>query len=198
MFYYIDSSGEPHFFSELWIFIPMAISLNLLVYYKRCVNRKRRREFEKLLRKIENHQRLKKILFVSLGVNAYSLFLRGGTDSELVNDFVDVEYIRNKCIIQDGISFLDHERLRNLVHSLYSYKRTGKIIYVTATVLCSIAQIWGDKGLALPFAVGFFGTTDKYYAARAFIGSVFWGITGIIWQINLNPFTLVIGFFLGT
>ena len=89
---------------------------------------------------------------------------RGGTD------FIDVDYI--DCDIEDGLRFLDHNRLRKIIHDLYRYKRRGKIIYITTTAVCHLANTYGQTFLALPFAIGDFGVTNLYQTIRKTVVTV--------------------------
>jgi hypothetical protein len=116
-------------------------------------------QIEQLKYQIEREKKLRRILYLSLGLNGYSyLLIRGGSNFINVDDIV--------CAIDEGLRYLDDPRLRNIIHDLYRHKRKGKIIYITATALCHLTHRYGKTFLALPFAIGDFGFTNLYQTAR--------------------------------
>ena len=101
---------------------------------------------KELEQKLEYEKKLRRILLVSFGVNTFAYLLTlGGTQ------FIDTDYIG--CGTETGLHYLDDMRLRNIINDLYSCKRKGKIIYITATALCHLAHRYGKNSLALPFAL---------------------------------------------
>ena len=165
MLYWKYSSNRTFFLNEYWIFIPSAVLADYLIIRKIRFNRARMKELKRLIDQIEREKKLRKILLLSLGlsVSGYThLLTRGGSTDFLI----DTDYIKSACNIQEGVRYLDDIRLRNIITDLYRHKGKGKIIYVTATALCHIANKYGQTFLALPFAVGDFGLTSLYQTLR--------------------------------
>ena len=75
-------------------------------------------------------------------------------------------------------------RLKNIIVDLYRYKRKGKIIYVTATALCHIANHYGQKFSALPFAVSDFGLTSLYQTFRKVFAGILVGSVASLYFIS--------------
>ena len=137
--------------------------------------RSRKEKIEVLKRlkaQIEREKKLRRILLFSLGLNGCAFFLtRGGAD------FINTDYI--ECGIKEGLRYLDDNRLRNIIHDLYRHKRKGKVIFITATAVCHLANRYGKTVLALPFAInlglGDFGFTNLYQTTRKVVVSVLLG-----------------------
>lgn len=72
---------------------------------------------------------------------------------------------------------------------MYKNKRKGKIIYVTATVVCHIANHYGQPFLALPFAIGYFGLTSVYQTLRKGFVSIVLGAINL-WIVIVGTRTL--------
>ena len=165
MLYWKFSPNRVFFLNEYWIFIPSAILANYLTIRKIRLNKKRVKQLKKLIKQIEREKKIRKILYLSLGLNVYScvhILTRGGSTNFI--DMVDTDYIQ--CNIEKGVRYLDDTRLRNIIKDLYKHKRKGKIIYITATALCHISHKYGQMFLALPIAVGDFGLTNVYQTCR--------------------------------
>lgn len=110
-------------------------------------------------------------------MNGLAYFLpRGG------QDFIDTDYI--DCGIEEGLHFLDNKRVRKIILDLYRHKRKGKIIYITATAVCHIANQYGVMFSALPFAMGDFGLTSIYQTIRKVSIGVLLGSVGPLWFIG--------------
>lgn len=183
MFYWKYSSTTTYFINEYWLFIPSACLINYFIIRKRRLNKRRIEQLKTLLTKIEREQKIRKILLVSLGlsITGYSnllikyLLTRGGSD---IIDLIDSDYIREACAIEQGIGFLENKRLRKIVISLYRKKGRAKIIYITATALCQIADQYGITFLAFPVAIGDFGITNLYQTSRKLVGTTLIGAAG--------------------
>lgn len=202
MLYWKYSSTHTYFLNEYWIFVPSALLANYIFIRKIYSNKKKKREnieqLRKLTKQIERQKRLKKILFLSLGLNSYGyihLITRGGSSINFI-DVVDSDYIRDLCTIDEGIRFLDDARLRNIIKDLYSHKHKGKIIYITATALCHLFHRYGSTFLALPFAIGDFGLTNAYQTARKGIVTILLATVGPL-IINGNPVALFFALIFG-
>jgi hypothetical protein len=150
-------------------------------------------EIKKLIGQIEREKKIRKILLLSLGlsVTGYThLLTRGGSN------IIDTDYIKAACIIEEGVRYLDDTRLRNIITDVYRHKVKGQIIYVTATALCHIANRYGQRFLALPFAVGDFGLTSWYQALRKVFVTILLGGVGPLYIIG-GPVSLIFASILG-
>ena len=77
------------FLNEYWILIPMMALVNYLIIGKIRSPKERIEVLKRLKDQIEREKKLRRILFLSLGLNgwAYILHMRGGTD------FINTDYI---------------------------------------------------------------------------------------------------------
>ena len=155
--------------------------------------KKRDEELENLRKQIERYaeeEKLRRVLYLACGLSGltYASMYRGGAD------FINVDYL--DCGIENGVHFLDNDRLRKIIHDLYSHKRKGQMIYITATALCHLANQYGQNFIALPFAIGDFGFTNLYQTFRKGLVSVLVGFSGTLYILG-GPYTQVIGFILG-
>lgn len=181
------------FIHEYWVLVPIGIGVNVLFLRKHLVRRSKVKDLKKLRKFLEQQERILRIFFLAVSYSAgyyfpkeyifllyqasalrhYQNYLtnlieksfRGGEDR-----LIDVDYIN--CGIKYGLQFIDNDRIRKIVFSLYKNKRRGKVIYITATALCYIVARYGKDFLALPFAVGDFGVTSLYQATRKTVGVI--------------------------
>ena len=196
MLYYKFSPNRIFFLNEFWVFIPSTILINYIIIRKIHLDRQKVKKLKKLTQQLEREKKIRKILFLSLGLNVYSclhMFTRGGSINFI--DMVDTDSI--KCTIDEGVSYLDDARLRNIIKDLYKHKNKGKIIYITATALCHLTHRYGQTFLALPFAVGDFGLTNVYQTFRKAIVSILLGGVGPLIVIG-GPVALFFASILGT
>lgn len=207
MLYWKYSANRVFILNEYWIFIPAAILANLLIIPKIRSHKEKtlklqelKKELEKLLKKqkeqLEHQQKMRRILCLSLGLNGLGMsyfLLRGGAN---FIDFIDTDYILEKCEIEEGLRFLDNDRLRKIIHDLYRHKRKGRLIYITATAVCQLANIYGQTFLALPFAVGDFGVTNLYQTVRKLFVTVLLGAAGPLFILG-NPVAIAAAILLG-
>lgn len=162
MLYWKYSSNRIFFLNEYWIFIPTAILANYVIIRKIRLDRQRIEQLRILTEQIEREKKIRLILLLSLGLNGFIHILpRGGS-----TDLIDVEYLKLKCEVEEGVRYLDNQWLRNIIHDLYPHKRRNKIIYITATAVCHLANQHGQTFLALPFALGSLGLTSIYQTLR--------------------------------
>lgn len=167
MLYWKYSPTRTFFLNEYWIFIPSAIIVEYLIIARIRSNKAKLKHLKKLKKQLERAEKLKKIMLLALGVSgATNLYLlqRAGSIEEIF-DF-DTGYLRERCTIEEGVRYLDDNRLRNIIHNLHKNKVKGRIIYITATALCHIANTYGKTFLALPFAIGDFGVTSGIQVVR--------------------------------
>ena len=187
MLYWQYSYNRTFFLNEYWLFIPSALLANYILINKIRTNKAKEQELKELIEQVEYEKKIRKILFISLGLSlsmGYTpFFSRGGSSADLLN-LIDTDYIRKKCEIQEGIRFLDDVRLRKIISNFYQHKKKAHIIYITSTALCHIANKYGQQHLALPFAVGDFGLTSWYHALRKALVTVLLGAVGPLWLLN--------------
>ena len=194
MLYWKYSSNRIFFLNEYWIFIPSAILANYVIMRKIRLDRERMKQLKRLTEQIEREKKIRKILLLSLGLNGcIHLLTRGGS-----TEIIDTDYLlKELCNIEQGVRYLDDKRLRNIITDLYRHKRKGKIIYITATAACHLANRYGQTFLALPFAVGDFGLTNVYQTLRkGFVTFLLGGVGPLV--IIGSPVALIIAFMLGT
>jgi hypothetical protein len=190
MLYWKYSSNRIFFLNEYWIFIPSAILANYVIIRKIRLDRERMKQIKRLTEQIEREKKIRRILLLSLGLNGcIHLLTRGGS-----TDFIDTDYI--KCNIEQGVGYLDDTRLRNIITDLYRHKRKGKIIYITATAVCHLANRYGQTFLALPFAVGDFGLTNVYQTLRKGFVTILLGGVGPLVIVG-GPVALIVALMLG-
>lgn len=192
MLYWKYSPNRIFFLNEYWILVPTAIIGNYLIIRKICSHKNKtqqlKEELKQLKIKIERYkkeERLRRIVYLACGLSglSYLSMCRGGAD------LIDVDYI-NKCGIENGFRFLDNDRLRKIIHDLYHYKRQGKIIFITSTAICHLANQYGKTFLAFPFAIGDFGVTNIYQTIRKTVVTLALGGIGPCYVIG-TPRTLV-------
>lgn len=194
MLYWKYSSDRIFFLNEYWILIPSAILANSVIIRKIRLDRKRLKQLKRFKELIEREKKIRKILLLSLGLHGcIHLLTRGGSTGIVDTDYLLKEF----CKIEQGIGYLDDRRLRNIITDLYRHKRKGKIIYITATAACHLANRYGQTFLALPFAVGDFGLTNVYQTLRKGLVTILLGGVGPLVFIG-NPVALFFAFALGT
>lgn len=189
MLYWKYSSNRIFFLNEYWILIPTMALVNYVIIGKIRSHKKRIEVLKRLKDQIEHEKKLRRILFLSFGLNgwAYIKYMRGGSN------FINTDYI--ECGIETGLRYLDDNRLRNIIHDLYRNKRKGQVIYITATAVCHLAQQYGKTFLALPVAIGDFGFTNFYQTARKVVVTVLLGGVGPLWFVG-GPVALIGAFIL--
>lgn len=205
MLYWKYSSNRIFFLNEYWIFIPSAILANYVIIRKIRLDRKRMKQLKrlkeqieqlkKLKEQIEREKKIRKILLLSLGLHGCIHLLTRGGSTDFI-DMIDTNYIKLLCNIEEGVRYLDDKRLRNIINDLYRHKRKGKIIYITATAVCHLANRYGQTFLALPFAVGDFGLTNVYQTLRKGFVTILLGGVGPLVIIG-GPVALIVALTLG-
>lgn len=187
MLYWKYSPDGIFYLNEYCVLIPVGILTNYFIIRKIRSRKEKIKQLKKLLDQVKREKKIRRILYVSLGLNAFAgIFLtRGG------QNLIDVDYIQ--CNIEQGLRFLDDTRLRRIIHDLYRYKRRGKIIYITSTAVCHLINRYGQMFLALPFAIGDFGLTNIYQTARKVVVTVLLGGIGPLWFVG-GPVALAIAF----
>lgn len=142
--------------NEYWIFVPISIGLNY-IWIRRIIKHKKR------LRDIQA-EKLRKISNLAM----QSQIHRGG------DDFLDVSDI--KCLMEEGVSYLDDKRLVRIIETLFKKKMRRKILYIIATAICTVHKNFDSGFLSLPLVVGDFGLTSIAQTLKRLIATVFLSI----------------------
>lgn len=171
MIFFRYSANRIFYINEYWFMIPPAILANYFIIRKIRLDKKKMKDLKKLREQIEREIKIKKILIVSLGLsgglNFLTLLTRGGsTDFIDSTNLINSDDIRSLCKIEEGVRYLDDNRLRKIIINLYRNKRKGKIILITATAACHLLNQYGQTFLAFPVAIGDFGLTSLYQSFR--------------------------------
>lgn len=187
MFYWKYSSNRLFFINEYWILGPTVLLADYLIICKIRSRKKKIEELKKLKEHIERYkklQRLRKVLALggASGAAIYSVLKYRSGDS------IDVDHI--VCGVEEGLRYLDNDRIRNIIHSLFRNKRRGKLIYITATAACHIAKTYGKDFLSFPVAIGDFGLTNLYQTIRKICVTVLLGAVGPLYVAG-GPIALV-------
>lgn len=190
MLYWKYSPNRVFFLNEYWILIPTAILANYFLISQIKNKKQKNKEFQKFKEQIERAKKYRRILHFALGLDGLSrILIRGG------GEFIDVSYI--ECGIDEGVRFLDNERLRKIIHDLYRSKSKNRIIYITGTALCHLSKMYGQTFLALPVAIGDFGLTNLYQTLRKVVVTLLLGGVGPLYMIGSTT-GLICAFVLGT
>ena len=196
MLFWKYSSNRIFFINEYWILVPSVLLTDYFIIRKMRSHKKKIEELQKLKEHIERYkklQRLRRVLAVSLsGASGVAMFnilkYRNGA-------YIDVDYI--DCGVEEGLRYLDNDRIRKIIHDLYANKRRGKIIYITATAVCHLAKTYGKDFLALPFTIGDFGLTNVYQTTRKIFVTVLLGAVGPLYVAG-GPIAIVVAVLLAT
>ena len=137
MLYWKYSPNRIFILNEYWILVPTTLIANYFIISKIRCHKKKLQDLKKLKEEIERYQnekKIRRIVYLTCGLSGLSYISvnRGGAD------FIDVDYI--DCGIEKGLRFLDNARLRKIIDDLDRNKRRGKIIYITATAVCHLAN----------------------------------------------------------
>jgi len=182
MLYFKIFPDRIFYLNEYVVFIPVSILINYLVIRKISSHKKRveqLKQLEKQVAEYKRQQRIHKIVYLAstgVGIGSYISMFRGG------ENFINVDYI--DCGIESGLQYLDNDRLRKIIHHLFKNKRKGKVIYITATALCHLANQYGQHFLALPFAIGDFGVTNVYQTIKKLTVTILLGSLGPLFVVG--------------
>jgi len=192
MLYWKYSSKRIFFLNEYWILVPTMLVADYLIIRNIRSHKKKMEELRKLKEIIERYkkqQKLRRVAYLACGLSLSSIWMvRGG------EDFIDVDYI--DCGIEEGLRYLDNDRIRKIIHDLYASKRKGRIIYITSTAACHLVKIYGKHFLSLPFTVKDFGVTNLYQTIRKLTVTILMGAVGPLYVAGgraaiFTAFTLV-------
>lgn len=176
MLYWKFSPNRIFYINEYWIFVPSALIANYFIIGKIRSDKARMKELKKLQEKIKQAERYRKILLLGLGLSATTnlYFIERGGGGEII----DTNYIRTKCYVEEGIRYLDDNRLGKIIHDLFKAKAKGKMIVITSTALCHVATNYGRQFLAFPVAIGDFGFTNAMQSFRKLSVTILFGAIG--------------------
>lgn len=186
MFYWRYSATRTFYLNEYWIFMPLNALINGIIMRKIHSYRLKMEEIRKLkelIAQYEKEQKRRRVLYLAGGLTGFSYILasRGGdTLVPLLNVAAE------QCEIDQGLGFLDSERLRKIIYSNHGSKairtRNGKILYITASAACFIAKRYGQTLPAFPIPIGDFGLTNAYQGVRKGVASGLFCICGPIYM----------------
>jgi hypothetical protein len=111
------------------------------------------------------------------------LKVRGGS-----NEIIDVSDI--DCGIQEGLRYVNNERLRKIIGTLFRLKKNN-VIFITAAAVCHLAKIYGITFPALPIPVVDFGLTSYYQLGRKIVVAILIGVAAPLFYLQ-QPIPLVI------
>lgn len=149
------SSKRVWIISEYYILVPLMLIIDTVLIIK--TKKKRKREKAALEKNKKRSYKTLRIWYAATNNLIGLLKLRGG--EEFFDDVILEaweNYIRvthPKCNIGNGLRYVNNERLRKLVFSLFRSKAKNGIIYITKEALCHLALMYGKDFLALPIPV---------------------------------------------
>jgi hypothetical protein len=168
------SSNRVFFVDEYWILIPLVLALDIAIIIKvKKARAKKKLESEQLKQKSKRW----KIFHIATGNFTAALESRGGQDimAQVVENYIEV--IHPNCLVGEGLRYVNNERLRKLVHSLFKSKAKNGVIYITKTALCHLVEIYGLALPALPIPIpDFIGISSWLVLGRKLISSACLGI----------------------
>lgn len=176
------SENRVFLINDYWVIIPLILAVDIFIIVKVKKNRAiKKLESERLRYKAGQW----KVFYDSTGHLIAALQVKGGDKIvvDLVDDYIDVEH--NNCVVEEGIFYVNHEKLRKLVSDLYPYKVRNGVIFITKAALCQLAHLYQvhlpiNPILLLQTAVTI---SDWYKFGIGFIAAIF--ILGIPFPLLL-------------
>nr|YP_009029040.1 hypothetical protein [Cylindrotheca closterium]AGH28579.1 hypothetical protein [Cylindrotheca closterium] len=132
------SSNRIFIISEYWILLPLIISIEIAIVVK---IRKNRAQQDLESKKLKKDFVRWKIFNVAIENIFNSIYIRGGHETTIIDDFVHVSH--ENCLVPQGVQFLDNEWLCKLLLARYSNQVKKGIFYITRTALCHFASVVG-------------------------------------------------------
>jgi hypothetical protein len=168
------SSNRVFFLNEYWILIPLMIVIDIVIIVKVKKNRaKRKLESAQLKKKCKRWE----IFHIATGNLIAALNVKGGQDvlTHLIEDYIEVTH--PNCLVGKGLRYVNNERLRKIVHSLFKSKSRDGVIYITRTALCHLVEMYGLGFPALPIPIpDFIGISNWLLLGRKIISVACLGI----------------------
>ena len=186
--------------NEYWILIPVMLAIDIIIIVKGKKN-----QAKKKLQSEDQSERWKKkcqrwkIFHLATGNLLAALETRGGEDIvvSLVETYVEV--LHPQCIVGKGLRYVNNERLRKIVYSLFKSKAKNGVIYITNTALCHLVKIYGLDLPALPFPIpDFLGVSSWYQLVRKIISVGFLGIPLPMLILAQGPKSIIISLAAGS
>lgn len=87
-------------------------------------------------------------------------------------NFIDVDDF--DCGIEPGLTYVNNDRLRKIIASLYHHKASKGVIFITSTALCYIVQQYVTNFPAFLIAIHDFGITNTVqFVQKIVVSSLF-------------------------
>jgi len=174
--------------NEYWLLIPSILLIDYLIIIK-----VRKSRDKKNIKTKKNYQtKLKQLKIFHSAMNNLIDILRIRAGQQLI----DVIY--PNCIVGEGFNYINNDRIRKLVYSLYKSKEINGVIYITKTALCYLIKRYG---LALPaFSVpieDFIGLTSWYQLIRKTAVTTLLGIAVPLFILAETPIFAILGLLTG-
>ena len=190
MLYVRVSPNRLFIISEYWILIPLMLWIDYLIITKVKKSRdKKNIKRDKLKTKKTKYKQLK-IFHFAMNNIVKVLQIRGG------EELIDVIY--PECIVGRGLRYINNNRIRKLIYSLYKSKQRNGVIYITEAALCYSIKRYGLALPALPIPIeDFIGVTSWYQVIRKTGVTALLGTSIPLIILAENVFLLIPGLFLG-
>jgi len=148
------------------------------------------RELKRLNELIDRYNKEKRVrqiadFAVGFKTGLHASIYRGG------QYMIDTDSIKELCVIEEGVGYLDNDRLRKIIHYLYEYKKVNNVIFITATALCKLVLEYGVMFPALPIVIRDFGFTNLWDTLRKFMVSLFVFSIVPVWAMA-GPYAAVV------
>jgi hypothetical protein len=91
------------------------------------------------------------------------LKIRAGADilSVIVNNYIEINY--PNYVVGKGMRYINNDRLRQIVNSLFKAKAKNGVIFIRKTALCHLAQTYGLDLPSLPIPIHDFVKLSSWY-----------------------------------
>lgn len=176
MFIYKVTNNRILLINELYIFIPLAILIDILIIkYVRTRRIQKKKELEK---QIHKQLRLRRILTLAFAKNSALSISNGGTFTmEDLDSLLDSGRVPKKvydCVMSYpyGASYLDSDRFLRIILDNFAYKKLKNgLIYITVSALCTLIQTNGVFQCAAPITIRDYGVTSWVQTIKKLIAT---------------------------
>nr|WPV76516.1 hypothetical protein [Naviculales sp.] len=182
--------GENRLFiiSEYYILIPIMLWIDYLIITK--IKKSRQKKNCEIKKNYLTKCKQLKIFHLATSNLVNILQIRGG------EDLVNITY--PDCRVGEGLRYINNDRIRKLVFSLYKSKEKNGVIFITQTALCYLIKRYGLGFPALPIPIeDFIGVTSWYQLIRKTGVAVLLGASIPLVVLAESLFSSVPGLLLG-
>lgn len=186
---YIQISPKRLFIiNEYWFLIPTMLVIDYLIIIK--IKKYRDKKIIKTKKKYQNQSKQLKIYHLAMNNLVDVLRIRGG------QQLIDVIY--PDCQVGEGFRYINNERIRKLVYSLYKFKQRNGVIYITQTALYYLIKRYGLMLPAFPIPIeDFIGLTSGYQFIRKTVVTMLLGTSVPLVILAANAISLIPGLLIG-